>query len=255
MRSLDELVRMMSKCRSDAETELRKKIDVILAICEPYRHYGYAFTFDVSGDLGNDVNKILVLLSDALLEDFRTRAEDITQSDDDRAVLYAIGDRNGMTAQQRLDRHCSHLRHILEGWLAISFVLGWDRQKTMAKIMRYVNNPFGIPEWAEALADSRYEASILASGDLNRRQGLMNSILAAIALVGEGVINDTYCYDAITEMAKAGVERYGVRRASAYPCNACDEVCRHTYPITQIVVPVHPRCVCQTFPVYSDEED
>ena len=238
MRSLDELVRMMSKCRSDAETELRKKIDVILAICEPYRHYGYAFTFDVSGDLGNDVNKILVLLSDALLEDFRTRAEGITQSDDDRAVLYAIGDRNGMTAQQRLDRHCSHLRHILEGWLAISFVLGWDRQKTMAKIMRYANNPFGIPEWAEALADSRYEASIIASGDLNRRQGLMNSILAAI-----------------TEMAKAGVERYGVRRASAYPCNACDEVCRHTYPITQIVVPVHPRCVCQTFPVYSDDVD
>lgn len=253
MRSLDELVQMMSKCRNDVDSELRKKIDVILTLCEPYRNYGYSFRFDVSGDLDKDVNRILVLLSDALLEDFKSRAQGLTQKDDDKAVVYATGMRNGMTAQQRLDRHCSRLRYILEGWIAISFVRGWNKQQTKAKIMRYLNNPFGIPEWADALFDSRYMATILAEGDLNRRKGLMNSILASMSLVGEGVINDTYCYEAIREMAEAGVERYGVRRGSDFPCNACDEVCLHTYPITQIVVPVHPRCVCQTFPVYSDD--
>lgn len=253
MRSLDELVRMMAKCRNDVETELRKKIDVILTLCEPYRSYGYAFTFDKSGDLDRDVNRILVILSDALLEDFSDRAKGMAHEDDGKAVAYAIGDRNGMTAQQRLDRHCSRLRYILEGWIAISFVNGWDKQQTKNRIMRYVGNPFGMPDWADALTDTRYEATILAEGDLNRKPGLLNSIIASMSLVGEGIVNDAYCYDAINEMAKAGVERYGVRRASDFPCNACDEVCMHTYPITQIVVPVHPRCVCQTFPVYSED--
>lgn len=251
MRSLDELIKQMSKCRNDVNAELRRKIDVILTLCEPYRNTRYSFTFDSSGNLGTDINKILVLLSDTLLEDFSIRAEEASETSDDRVISYAIGIRNGMTAQQRLDRHCSRLRYILEGWIAISFVKGWDKQKTLTKIMRYLNNPFGMSDWAEALNENEYDATILAEGDLNRKPGLINSILASMSLVGEGIINDSYCYASIQEMISNGVERYGVRRGSDFPCEPCDEVCRHTYPVTEIVVPVHPRCVCQTFPVYS----
>lgn len=253
MRNLDEVVRQMSECRNDVSRELKKKIDVILTLCERFRYLGYSFTFASTGDLEKDINKILVILSDAILEVFEQRAMQASESTDDRAVMYAIGNRNGMTAQQRIDKHCSRLRYILEGWIAISFVEGWTRQQALSKIMRYLTNPFGIPEWAEALVNKKYDATILAEGDLNRKPGLLNSIIASIALVGEGIVNDAYCFETIQEMADAGIERYGVRRGSNFPCEACDEVCRHTYPVTEIVVPVHPRCVCQTFPVYSED--
>lgn len=251
--SLDDLVRRMAKCRRTAETEIRRKIDAILTICEPYRNMGYSFTFDTAGDLGKDVNRILVLLSNALLEDFTDLASEYGGEDRYGAAAYATGTRNGMNAQQRLDRHCSRLRHVIEGWIAIAFVSGLDRQKTLSRIMRYLSNPFGMPEWAGALNDTKYEASILAEGDLNRKPGLQNALMASISLVGEGIINDAHCYNAIKEIGESGAARYGVRRGSDFPCRACDEVCSKTYPVTEIAVPVHPRCVCQTFPVYSED--
>lgn len=251
--SLDDLVRRMAKCRSTAKAEIRKKIDVILTICEPYRNMGYSFTFDTAGDLGKDVNRILILLSDALLEDFTELASGEDNEDRHGAIAYATGTRNGMTAQQRLDRHCARLRHVIEGWIAIAFVTGLDKQKASAKIWRYMSNPFGMQEWADALKDAKYKASILAEGDLNRKPGLLNALLPAISLVGEGIVNDAHCYETIMEMRESGAERYGVRRGSDFPCRACDEVCLKTYPVTEIVVPVHPRCVCQTFPVYSED--
>lgn len=253
MDSLDDLIRRMAKCRETAMMEIRRKIDVILTLCEPYRGMGYAFTFDSTGDLGNDVNHILVLLSDALLEDFRKLAAEKDSPDDEDAVRYATGERNGMTAQERLDRHCARLRHVLEGWIAISFVNGMDKQKTLSKIMRYLANPFSNPEWSDALMDKKYKVSILADGDRNRKPGLQHSIISSVDLVGEGIVNDAYCYRAIRTMEESGAMRYGVRRMSDFPCNACDDVCSKTYPITEIVVPVHPRCVCQTFPVYSED--
>lgn len=249
MKTIDDLIRQMSLCLGDAEGATRTAIGEILSICEPYRGMGHAFTFTLSGDLDRDVNRILALLSDTLLSEWGGRANDVT-GNDAGAVAFASGERDGQTARERLDRHSSRLKYIVEGWAAVGFVNGLKQAETLDRTMRYIRNPFGSPMWADAVHErGRYSATIIADGDLNRRPGRMNSVTAAMALVGETILSSAYRYAEIGSLRRGGASFYGVRRGSGFDCPYCDDICSRIYPVEHIVLPAHPRCMCEPYPV------
>lgn len=53
--------------------------------------------------------------------------------------------------------------------------------------------------------------------------------------------------------AGRGAIGYYVFRASTYDCPLCDEQCGFLHPLTEMVVPVHPHCVCVTIEAYGGE--
>lgn len=46
---------------------------------------------------------------------------------------------------------------------------------------------------------------------------------------------------------------YYVYRASSYDCPLCDDECGRLHPLTEMVVPIHPNCVCVTVEAYEGE--
>lgn len=50
-----------------------------------------------------------------------------------------------------------------------------------------------------------------------------------------------------------GAIGYYVFRASNYDCPLCDEQCGFLHPLTNMVVPVHPNCVCLCVEAYAGE--
>lgn len=46
---------------------------------------------------------------------------------------------------------------------------------------------------------------------------------------------------------------YYVFRGSDYDCPACDEQCGFIHPLTEMVLPVHPRCLCFCVEAYAGE--
>lgn len=249
MKTVDDLIRQMSLCLRDAEGATRAAIGEILALCEPYRNNGYAFSFTMSGDLDRDVNRILAKITDTLLSGWKARAGELTDNDGE-AFAFASGERDGQTARDRLDTHASRLKYIIEGWAAVGFVNSLNQAETRNNAMRYIKNPFGNRLWADAVREHRkYSATIIADGDLNRKPGRMNSVTAAMALIGEGIISGAYRYAEIGALRNSGTLFYGVRRGSGFDCPYCDEICAGIYPVEDIVIPAHPRCMCEPYPV------
>ncbi len=50
-----------------------------------------------------------------------------------------------------------------------------------------------------------------------------------------------------------GAVGYYVFRGSDYDCPACDEQCGFLHPMTEMVVPIHPRCLCFCVEAYPGE--
>lgn len=52
-----------------------------------------------------------------------------------------------------------------------------------------------------------------------------------------------------------GAVGYYVFRGSDYDCPACDEQCGFIHPLTEMVLPVHPRCLCFCVEAYANETE
>lgn len=57
----------------------------------------------------------------------------------------------------------------------------------------------------------------------------------------------------VMRWAGIGAIGYYVFRASRYDCPLCDDECGFLHPLTEMVVPVHPNCVCVTVEAYEGE--
>ena len=61
--------------------------------------------------------------------------------------------------------------------------------------------------------------------------------------------NDTL----VTKWTGRGAIGYYVFRASNYDCPLCDEQCGFLHPLTDMVIPTHPNCVCICVEAYANE--
>ena len=98
-------------------------------------YLGTSFTFDADDDLDNQVNILLVQLSDAIAED-AAEAAGATVEDEDRddALAYARRPIDGRDATERLDPHCSDLKVAMEGFLAVCLAAAWGKSAITGQV-------------------------------------------------------------------------------------------------------------------------
>ena len=253
---MDRVIEEMAKAKGDVERELRKYIPEIIKECMAFAYLGKTFTFDVS-DLSDRVNQRLVALSDAILDDIESRAKTAikyAEEEDDEDIILPyirrqIGDEDLV---QRLDKHCSTLRYFLEGWIAIGIVNNIKDYELTNTILSYIDNPFASPLWQEAL-NAGYLSDAIRGGLYQYGKGNQKNVLSALTEIERYAINEAYQYGCILHYGKLGAIGYRTYRQSSYPCEACDELTRHIWPLDVIVLPEHPRCVCGSRPVFADE--
>ena len=175
------------------------------------------------------------------------------EEDDEDAILLYIKRKIGEEdIVQRLDKHCSTLRYFLEGWIAIGMVNKLQEYELTNNIFAYLDNPLASPLWKEAL-NAGYLSNAIRSGSYIYGKGNQRNVLKALTEIEQYAINEAFQYGRILHYGKLGAIGYRTYRQSSYPCEACDELTRHIWPLDVIVLPEHPRCVCGSRPVFADE--
>ena len=251
---MQRVIDEMAKAKDDVERNLRIHIPEIIRECASFAYLGKNFTFDYQ-DLSDRVNERLISLSDAILDDIESRARKAiefaeAEDDEDAILLYIRRQIGEEDLVQRLDKHCSTLRYFLEGWIAIGMVNKIKDYELTSLILSYIDNPLASPLWQEAF-NAGYYSDAVRSGLYSYGKGNQKNVLAALTEIERFAINEAFQYGRLLNYGKSGAIGYMVHRGSSYDCPECDSNCGYVIPLNDIRLPVHPRCVCYTTPVFS----
>lgn len=254
---MNRVIDEMSKAKSDVERRMRLRIPEIIEECKRFAWLGKMFSFDYDQELDKKVNAILISLSDDIMEDIEARAKRVireAEMEDEEDAIFAYMKReiNEEDLTERLDKHCSTLRHFLEGWIAIGFAESISKQDLVSDIFAYMDNPYASPLWQSAYGNG-YASNAVKSQNYSFGKGNLRNPLKALFLVAETAINTAFQYGKVLFFRMKGAIGYRTHRNSSFDCPYCDELTRRIHPLTDIVLPAHPRCVCFATPVYMNE--
>ena len=197
--SNDRLVSEAAAFRRDASREFDRAVKALLDLVWAKRAPTRDFRFTDDAQLDAEANAILRGLSDTLAARAKARAESIirdslpeydfgedweedwdsTDEDDDTQILW------------RFDMEGSHLRDLLEIWIALAVLNGINKSELRVLISRYLSNPFASPLW-----------SGVPKGALAWGRGYSKNILEQISIIGQ---------NAIVGAARRAEQREGVR--------------------------------------------
>ena len=256
--TIDQVTSILTGIRGRVTSETLDTIRKILVITQEYSFLGERFTFDASKDLSDQVNQLLIQLSDAMLEEADKRTlKTIENDDDDETVLaWILREFNGESNEERMDKHSSALRFLLEGYLAVSFANKLTNSHILGDVLRYLANPYGWEPMKEAFEHpERWASEIIQSRGFHFGRGNATNPIDAMTNMIQFEVLDGYQHEVLLEYGRdEDIIGYTVHRGSGYDCETCDEVVAYgVYSLYEQVLPVHPRCMCYTTPVRASE--
>lgn len=246
MRDREQLIDAMASVKPDVRKRMDAAIAAIFALAWKYR--GENFSFEAHEDIDAEVNRILAAMSDGNLADAEDRAkrllEDLELEEyEDEALEFAEREIEGQDALHRFDMHAWHLKDLLAGWLIVAGIAEFTKQKTMLNLYAYLGNPMASADWRKAGLNAPHWGT-----------GYAVNVLNGMTVIGQDHINRAYQYALIQDFSAQGAIGYRTVRNSGYDCPFCDEMTQKIWPLDEIVLPYHPRCVCLPVPVFAGDE-
>ncbi len=243
--SNDRLVSEAAAFRRDASREFDRVVKALLDLVWAKRAPTRDFRFTDDAELDAEANAILRGLSDTLAARAKARAESIIR---DSLPEYDFGeeweddwdatdDEDGTPLLWRFDMEGSHLRDLLEIWIALAVLDGIAKSELRVLISRYISNPFASPLW-----------SGVPKGALAWGRGYSKNILEQITVIGQNAIVRASRRAEQREERRGGATYYIRRRGSNYDCDVCEDMANVPIPIDVPFDFPHPRCMC--YPEY-----
>lgn len=238
------LTSQMADAKKDVRKRVEKAVDDILSAVWRFRSAG--FRFEDYPELDVEVDQILQDLSDNNLEDAIKRSKDLLRTMElidfyEESEEFAQQEVGGETPVYRFDMQSSHLKEIIEAWIVISFASNLTKTETRTNLFKYINNPSASTLWKEHYF-----------GDFHWGKGYSRNPLEQMAVISQGIINTMFQYAKIQQFKEDGAIGYRTVRNSSFHCPYCDSMTERVWPLDEIVIPYHPRCVCLAVPVYPN---
>lgn len=244
--SNDRLVAWAAAFGREAAREFDRVVDALLALAWSKGVPSPDFRFADDPELDDGANAILRGLSDRLAALARARAEAVVMEafqddwDDegfDADWASVDEDDDGLTLLWRFDMQGSHLKELLELWIALAVAAGVARSELRVLISRYLSNPFASPLW------SKVPKRVLSWG-----RGYARNVLEQIRVLGQNVIAKVVRRAEWRRARMGGATYYVRRRGSNYDCDVCEDMAGVPIPIDVPFDVPHPRCMC--YPEY-----
>ena len=255
--TIDEITKYLTGIKGRVTSETLETIRKILNIAREYSFLGERFTFDASSDLAEQVDDILIQLSDAMLEEADRRTlKTIENDDDDETVLaYIHREYNGETNEERMDRHASALRFLLEAYLAVSFANKLTNADIIGDALRFLANPYGWQPLRDAMKQPDKWASETIRGGYHPGRGNAANPIDAMSNMIQYEVLEGYNRGLLLDFQRdPDIVAYRVERGSDYDCEICDDaVAGSPYPLDVQIVPLHFRCCCRVIPIKANE--
>lgn len=240
------LLDALSGAKTDAREQYDRAVNAVLNVAWSFRNE--EFQWEDYPELNDRVNEILRDLSDECIEDAEVRARDLLRRLDlddweDESLQYAMRGTGEDSVLFRLDMQASHLKELLAGWLITAAISGLSIARTRVLIYSYMNSPSASEEWRGAgLAKPGWGS------------GYAVNVLNGMAVIMQDMINAAYQYAKQEGFRRDGAVGYRIERGSDYDCPLCDSYVGPVYPVGEMILPIHPRCVCIPVPVYENEQ-
>lgn len=251
-----DLARLMATMEGRVDRRTLETARKVLEAAFAYGYLGGRFTFSANADLDEEVNRLLLALSDDILADIDEGCvEDVPEDDRDAVLLFARRPIGGKDVTERVDSHASRLKYLLEGYLAVCFASGFSKAAILGDVSRFLHAPNAWPPMQEAYADPEgFAPAAIRSRGYHFGRGVDSDPSRGLALVLSTTVNGAWQYEALLGYQRnPDVIGYKVHRGSDYDCPECDELCIGIHPLDEIVLPAHPHCMCYTTPVRRGE--
>jgi hypothetical protein len=241
----EQLVREAASFKRDASKEfdriVKALIDLVWAATTPTAD----FLFESDPVLDAEANALLRGFSDSLAAIAKRRAEELIRAsleyydfEDDWRVVDGEGEDE--TLLWRFDMEGSHLKELLEIWIAIAVLNEISKGELLVLVSRYLNNPYASPLWRG-----------IPKNALRWGRGYSKNILEQISVIGQNAIIAASRHAEWVNERRKGARYYIRRRGSWYDCPECDSLCGYPIPIETPFDYVHSRCMC--YPEYHYE--
>lgn len=239
------LIESMSGAKPKVRLRMESAVDAIIRLVWDYR--SPEFSFLGNPDIDAEVNAILAAMSDGNKKDAEDAALRLLELLDyeewtERSQEWAAREKDGQDVLFRLDMHASHLKELLEGWLVAAAILGLSVAVVKSQFFANLENPSVPPSWTKA-----------GLGPIRWGRGYARNVLGGITVVVQDYINAAYQYAKVQRFREMGAIGYRTVRNSYYDCPLCDQMGKVVWPLNQVVLPYHPRCVCTPVPVFENE--
>lgn len=243
--SNERIVSEAAAFRREASREFDRAVKALLDLVWSRRAPTRDFRFTDDPEIDAEANAILRGLSDTLVAMAKARAEAIIR---DQLPEYDLGeeweedwesvdDEDDTTLLWRFDMEGSHLRDLLEIWIALAVTNGIAKSELRVLISRYLNNPYASPLWAG-----------VPKGALAWGRGYSKNVLEQITIIGQNAIVGASRRAEQRDARREGATYYIRRRGSGYDCDICEDLADVPIPIEEPFDIPHSRCMC--YPEY-----
>ena len=237
----DSLIKSAASFKRDASKEFDRIVKALIALVWAKTTPTVDFLFESDPDLDAEANALLRGFSDTLSELAKKRAEDVIRAslgyDDSDYAWETVEGEDYDSVLFRFDMQGSHLKELLDIWIAIAVLYKISQSELLVLISRYINNPYTSPLWRGIPRDA-----------LRWGRGYSLNILDQIAVIGQNAIIGAARYAEWMDERRKGAKYYIRRRGSNYDCDECQDMANVPIPIeTPFEIP-HPRCCC--YPEY-----
>jgi len=235
----EALIREAASFKRDASKEFDRVVKALIDLVWAANAQSADFLFESDPALDAEANALLRDFSDTLASLAKKRAEEIIRASLD---YYDFGEDwshvdEGDEVVYRFDMAGSHLKELLEIWIALAVLNEISKGELRVLVSRYLNNPYASPLWRGIPLDS-----------LRWGRGYSRNILEQITVIGQGAIIGAARHAEWIEERRKGAKYYIRRRGSNYNCDECQDMANVPIPIeTPFEIP-HPRCCC--YPEY-----
>ena len=238
----EKLARTAAAFKRDAQRAFDEAVKALIDLAWSEKTPTIDFLWESDPELDAKANAILRGLSDTLAQKAKDLAAELIRNsiEPDDAEPYdidAIWDKatenDGIGVLFRFDMAGSHLKELLEIWIALAILNDIQKSELRVLISRYLNNPFASPLWRGIPRD------ILRWG-----RGYDKNILEQLAVIGQNSIIGAGRYAEWEDARRKGAQYYIRHRGSYYDCPDCDSLCGYPIPIDEPFEWLHSRCMC-----------
>lgn len=234
----DEVLALMEKMVGKVSAITMRTIRRIINLAMGHQLLGESFSFDMDGKLDEQVDNLLIEMSDAVIREIEGAVKDIVDEDDaEKVLLYIRRLIDGKDLTERMDQHASNLKTILEAYIALCLTGSKNRADAIAGALSYIT---------------------ANKGGFGR--GMNGNPIMGMTVLAQTEIDMGFIRGSLLGFERDGAVGYQVFRGSNYQCQDCDDVCfgpngkRRLYSFQEdIPIPVHPNCVCYALPVYAED--
>lgn len=250
---MTRLAKEKEKGSRDIKKEVLYGISSLVSMSMPYAFMKSKFSFDYDVNHSRRVDSELSRLKSAIIAIMMAKSLSAASVSSDKnrqkyGIDYTISEDDAYSAidESLIDKYITQLKKESERSIAAGMMLGMSQAAIYGSIVANIKKPLMAPAVVKVFGIDRSDYG----------KGNYASFMGNITRMFYDVVQKAYMTNEYLSFKLSGkVAAYTVYRNSSVPCEICDQYAGKTFPMSSMILPLHPRCICGATPVMANGKE